>query len=278
MQHAVETGANVQLLALLTLQQHQRAGLIDLGLLDREARGDRLLIGGELLGGDRVSHAKLLRIDLRLFENEIGHELAFGQCLVHLHQHVGLVVFRFDARGCCLLLQIVVLQLHAQIFERGLRGLHLELGFLQFLLELRIAQLEDHALAIYCGAWTQDDPLDARLRRRGDPADVFGDERADASDLAHERAALDLIDPHLRSLDCGRRRLEARQTEREQQGRSNGGGHVDPAANPPRPNVGRRAGNVHGPVLLAGGAWSVSSTHSRRAERATRELEELPCV
>ena len=59
-QHASDPGSHLQALKLLLLQLGQRAHLVDLGLLHRELRGDRLLIDLQPLIFDIVARGQFL--------------------------------------------------------------------------------------------------------------------------------------------------------------------------------------------------------------------------
>ena len=98
--------------------------------------------------------------------------------LVHLRLHLRLAVFGRDAGGRRLLLQIVVLRLNAEVQQGGLGGLDLERGVLELLIELRIDELQHHAVRLHRRPGLEEDALDASLGRRRNPADVFRHERA----------------------------------------------------------------------------------------------------
>ena len=108
----------------------------------------------------------------------------------------------FDAGGRGLLLQVIVLHLHAEVDEAGLGGLQLQFGIVQFLLEGRIAQFENHRVGAHRGAGPEHDSLYPADRRRRNPADVLWNERAQAADLADHRAPFDRVDPDGRALDA----------------------------------------------------------------------------
>ena len=59
----------------------------------------------------------------------------------------------------------------------------------------------------------RDDPFDAASVLGSDPADVFGDQRAGAANLAEHRAALDGVGPHRAELHGRRRRFQLRETD-----------------------------------------------------------------
>ena len=202
LENAVHAGAHLQVVALLTGQREQGTCLVDSGLLDRELRAARVRATRQLFLSDLVSDAKLLRIHLGLPERQRRHQPVLRQRLVHLRLHLGLVEVGFDAGRDGPLLQQVVLHLHAQVCQGGLGGLELQLGVEELLFELGITQLEDDAVWLHRGARPEDDVFDPRLGRGGNPADVFGDERAQAAHFAQQRTALDRVDPDRRALDA----------------------------------------------------------------------------
>ena len=67
----------------------------------------------------------------------VGDQLVLRQRLVHLGLHLRLVVFGLDGRGGGSLLQLIVLQLDAEVGLARLGRLELQLGVLQLLLELQ---------------------------------------------------------------------------------------------------------------------------------------------
>ena len=182
-------------------------------------RLDRLLVARELLMGDVVANGELLGVHLRLPERERRHELFLRERFVHFRLHLRFVVFRRNAGRDGLLLQVVVLRLDAEVLQRGFRGLDLEVRVLQLLIELRVEELEDHAVGGDRRSRVEQDAFDAPLRGGGNPADVLRHQRAGAAHFAEQRAALDGIDPERGALDAGSGRLEPREAERDEEHR-----------------------------------------------------------
>ena len=146
LQHAGEPGAHVQLVALPLLQLQHGPRLIDARLLHGDLRAARFGARRQLFLRDVAADRQLFGVELRLPQHQRRDQLILGQRLVHLRLHARLVVVGLDARGGRLLLQEIVLHLHAEIGQRGFGRLQLELGVLHFLFELRVGQLEDHAV------------------------------------------------------------------------------------------------------------------------------------
>ena len=100
-----------------------------------------------------------------------------------------------------------------EAFEVGLGGLELVFGVESFALENGIAELEDDAVGLDDGAGMQDDAVDAGIGLRGNPLNIFGDEGADAANVADHGAALDLVGPDGGFVDGGSGGTKTRDAE-----------------------------------------------------------------
>ena len=84
----------------------------------------------------------------------------------------------------------------------------LQLSILQLLIELGVAQLEDHIAALHLRAGSEDDFFNPSLRGRRNPPDILRRECAETAHLPHHRPALDLCRPDDRALNRRRCRLQ----------------------------------------------------------------------
>ena len=188
LQHAGESRAHLQLVVLPFLQLQDGSDLFQVRLLDRQPRPHRFNGAGDLLLRDVVANRELLGVHLRLLQIESRDELVFRERFLHLPRRLGFVEFGLDGCRRRALLELIVLDLHAKVGQRRLGGADLQLGVVQLLFELRVGQLQDHAVGFHRGAGAQDDLVDAPLRGRRNPADVFRHQRAEAAHLAEHRA------------------------------------------------------------------------------------------
>ena len=141
----------------------------------------------------------------------------FRELLVGFGVNLRAVELGLDVGGLRLLLEQLVLQPHPEAGEVGFGAAQLQLGVEQLLLHALVAQLQNIGVGFDDGAARQrDDPLDRGFGGRGDPADVFGHQRAGATHLAEHRAPLDGVAPIVARLHGRRRRLQLRQTDRDQ--------------------------------------------------------------
>ncbi len=91
-----------------------------------------------------------------------------------------------------------------EVGEFGFGGLELGIGVGGGLLDVGIGEHEDDAVRGDDGAGAEDDLIDAALGAGGDPADLFGDEGAEAADLAEHLAAFHGVDPDEVAINRGR--------------------------------------------------------------------------
>ena len=101
----------------------------------------------------------------------------------------------------------------AEIGEFGLGGFELGGGVGSGLLDVGIREHEDDAVGGDDGARAEDDFIDAALGAGGDPADFFGDEGAEAADVAEHLAAFHGVDVDEVAVDGGGGGLQAREKE-----------------------------------------------------------------
>ena len=97
LQHAGDAGADVQFVHLPLLQLHDRARLIDLGLLHGQPRLRRLGVALELLLGDGQARRQLVGVERRLLQRHVRDQTLVGQLLVDLDLQRGLLVVGLDA-------------------------------------------------------------------------------------------------------------------------------------------------------------------------------------
>ncbi len=187
-----------------------------------------------------------------LLHEDAGDEPLLRETLVGLGVHLRLLVIGVDAGELRLLRQQLVLQLHAQVLERGFRRLEGQTRVQRFLLDLRVAQFEDDGLGLHLRAWTQQDSLDAAVSVGRQPAGVLGDERAEAADLAHERPALHRVDEQRGAIDGRRRRLHARERDGDEGDDHEDRHRIRAVTQSLASKDGRVAGKIHHGLLLAG--------------------------
>ena len=149
-----------------------------------------------------------------------------------------------DVGGGRLLLEQLVLQPHADAGEVGFGGAQQVLRVERLLLHTLVAQLQNLGVRFDDGAGQREDPLDAPIGGRGDPADVLGHQRAGAAHLAEHRAPLDGVGPHRAELHGRRRRLQLRETDGHEHEHEQAGDRENGASDAFLTGDGR-AGNVH---------------------------------
>src|SRR5215475_15819994 len=105
-------------------------------------------------------------------------------------------------------------QLHALIRKLGFGGDELRLRVERVAFEFGVAHLDQHSV-LFDGVAGLDVALfDAAVDGRGNPANLFGHERAHAMHIADHLAAFDLPGHDCAALDAGRGWLEFRQGHR----------------------------------------------------------------
>src|SRR5262245_62897640 len=118
---------------------------------------------------------------------------------------------RRDTRRRGALVQELAFELDLLALQLRLSGLHFPFGIDDDSRELRVAELEDDRVLLHLIAGVAEDALDATLRHGGDPANLLGDERAGAADLAQHLAAFHRVDPERALLHPRRGGLHARE-------------------------------------------------------------------
>src|SRR5439155_22919591 len=91
-----------------------------------------------------MSGCQLLHRHLKFPKDEVGDQAVFGQFLIGFVVELGLVVFGFDARLLCLLIEKIVLQSGAKVCQIGLSASQLQFGIGGPLLHVGIAHNEDN--------------------------------------------------------------------------------------------------------------------------------------
>ena len=198
------------------LEIGHRSRLIDRSLLHAQPRLDRLLARTARRCAS-IADALLERfsLELRLAASDLRDQLFLGERLVGLGLHARLLEFGLDRGGLRLLGQEIVLELHAQVFERGFRRLQREPRVERFLLDLRVAQLEDHRVRRRPAR-----PAAAGSVRR-DLRSSTGSQRVSSGTSVPRPRTCRMIEPRLTvssstvaALDRRRRRFHARQRDR----------------------------------------------------------------
>ena len=245
LEDAGEPGADLELMDLVAPQARHRPALVHARALHGELRlhSFRVLLQPLLL--DPVPIVELIGRELRELPREVGDQALLGELGVGLRAQLGLVEFGLDAGGHRLLIEVAALEVDLGLDVLGLGLAELRLGVERGLLDLRVAQLEDHAVRRHVGAGEDDDPLHASFGDGGDPAGVLRHERAEAAHVDDERAPLHGVQEDGRALDFGRRRLKARQAEGNQEDGGGGSGTVTDAAALARDCDRSRACDIH---------------------------------
>ena len=123
-------------------------------------------------------------------------EAVAEEFLLHVGAELGGFESGFGAGRGGLGREELALEGHALAGELGLGGGELGVGVGGGGDDVRVAEHEDQRARLDEGARADDDLVDAALGAGGDPADLLGDEGAEAADLADHGAALDGVDPH----------------------------------------------------------------------------------
>ena len=133
--------------------------------------------------------------------------------------------------GAGVLRERLVIQLYFKVGVLGLGGADLRFGVEHILLELRVAELEQHRVRLDQLAGQQEAALDPALIPGGHQEHVLRRQRAQTADVEHHVAAPDRVDEG-RAVDGGRGRLEPRETERDHAHHCGGRDGIRDAANP----------------------------------------------
>ena len=112
------------------------------------------------------------------------------------------------------------------------------------LFERGVRELQNHAVGLHLGAGPQDDLLDAPLRGRRNPSDVFRRERAESAHLANHRPALHGVGPDDRALNGRRGRFQPRQADADEDNGEQTHTGVNRLFDPLSSGIGR-ASNIH---------------------------------
>ena len=222
-------GADLEGVELLVAEGGEGAEALDLGFLDGELGLDGILGEGVALLLDFVVGGAVGGGGLGELEVEGGDEAVAEEFLLHLGAELGGFEVGLGAGGGSLGGEKLALEGHALAGQLGLGGEELGLGVGGGGDDVRVAELEDEGAGFDDGAGAEDDLVDAALGAGGDPADLLGDEGAEAADLADHGAALDGVDPHEVALDRGGRGLQLRQRDGDADQDDAGDGGVDDA-------------------------------------------------
>ena len=200
---------------LLLPQLVQRPQPVHLGLLDRELRLDGA--GGHLQPFllERVARVELLLGRLRLLELKRRDEALREELPVGVRLQAGGLQLRVGGRKRRPLVEQLALHLHLAVAVARLGRFEIQPRLERGLLQLGVAQLEDHGGGGDEGAGADDDPLDGAVGSGRDPADLLRDQRPGAAHLPDHRAALHRVQIDRVAIDARRRRLEARDACRD---------------------------------------------------------------
>ena len=199
--------------------------------LRRQLRLDGLLAYRGPLLLQTNADFQLLGRNLGLGERHLIGETLFRHLFLRQVLGPGLLVIRCHRGGASSLRERLVLQLHFKVGVLGLGGANLRFGVEHILLELRVAELEQHRVRLDLLTGQQKAAVDPALIPGGYKKNVLRHQRAQTADVEHHVAAPDRVDEG-RAVDRGRGRLEPRETERNHAYRRDGHDGINDAANP----------------------------------------------
>ena len=134
---------------------------------------------------------------------------------VGVRLQAGRLELRVGGRKRRPLVEQLALHLHLPVAVARLGRFEIEPRLQRGLLQLGVAQLEDHRVGDDEGAGADDDPLDGAVGGGGNPADLLRDQRPGAAHLPHHRAALHRVQIDRVAVDARRGRLQARDAQRD---------------------------------------------------------------
>src|ERR1700693_5114150 len=232
LEDAGDARPHAQRLDLGPFQLREGPKLLDARPLRLELRLLRLGVDGETLFLDVVARLELPRAHLRELQRQARDEPLLAQPLVGLRLQLRLVEVRLDCRRGRLLIEQLLLEPDAGVYQVRLPCLELPIGVERVALELRVGHFQEDRFGKDVRPRLHEQPLDARVRGRGDLADPLGlgNERARPPHLPLHRAALDRVGQD-RALVHGRRRgLQTRQAERDEKDRGDAGAGEEDSA------------------------------------------------
>ena len=243
------TPAHVQRVQFCAAQLIQRALLIDVSSLRRQP-------GGRGVAGDcgplifqLNADAQLLGLYFRKLRGYVGANPLFVEFVVYVMLQLGLLVIAADRSGLGFLVHQFASYLDFQVFVVGLGAFELVFGVQRVALQRGIAQFQNDAVGFHDGARAQDNPVHARIRLCRDPADVFRNECAEATNFAKHGPPFYLVGPNRSAVDGRSGRAQTRKPESDTSDEQNGDGGVQDASNFLSVSV-RWALNVHDLIYL----------------------------
>ena len=183
-EHAGHAGADVQIFDFI--HPHSGGGfqLFDRGLLGGELRLDRVARKDEAFFLNRIAIGQFVPFDDGGLVFEIGDEAVLLELVIGLGLHLGLLEFRVHLRGSRFLIEQFALQCRPQSSQFGFGRFFLQLGIARRLLQVGAGELHEQGIRFDVRAWPNDDLFHPAVLGRGDPANVFRHERAEATHLA----------------------------------------------------------------------------------------------
>ena len=208
----------------------ERALLVDIGLLDGKLRRDGICESLDFLLREIVLFGELFGLHLGGFYVELGFQAELAEPLVRVFCHLRRAVLRGNGRCLRALVHQLILKLGFRLLVGGFRALQLIFRVERLLLQLRIAEIENHRVRFHGRSGKQIALLDAPLGRRRDHPHGFRHEGAQPADFAKHRPALHGVGPDRRFVDARRRRLQARERSRHHDDHQQGRADIDVAA------------------------------------------------
>ena len=203
LQHAGHTRFDAHSFNLALLQLPHRAKLLHGRLLHGQLRLYGIEADLQPLLLDLVPVLQVLGRGGGLLGLDVGGQSEAAQLGIAVRLEPGGMRIGFHRGRGCLLCQAVALQLHLQVVQLGLGGLHFPFGIDGGLLELGVAQNQQHGTGRHDGAGKRQPLLDTAVGfGRNHQASVDRHQGAKTADLAQHRPALDAIHPDLGPLDA----------------------------------------------------------------------------
>ena len=229
LEDTLDTGANVEGVEFAFLEIVKGALLIDLGLLSLDActRGVLGVLGTVVFQLD--TNGELFFLYPRELLSDLGADALGAELGVHFVLDFGLLILTANGGGSGFLVEELAVDSDLETFEVGLGGLELVFRVQRFALENGIAELKDDAVRLNDGAGIEKLTIDTRIGLRGDPANVFGDEGADAANVANHGATFDFVSPDGGFVDGRSGGAKAGDTEGDTGERDDGDGDIEDA-------------------------------------------------
>jgi hypothetical protein len=203
LEDALNSGANVERVEFTALEVVEGALLIDFGLLSLNAGAGRVLGIFGAVFFELKTNGKLFDLDASELLGDIGVNALVAKLDVDFVLDFGLLIFALDVGSDGSLIEDVAVDGDLEAFEVGFRSFELILGIESFALEDGVTEFKDDAVGLNDGAGIKKLAIDAGIRLCRNPANVLGDQRADATNVNDHGAALDLVWPDRGFVDRG---------------------------------------------------------------------------